>query len=310
MSDKAGDHIIEIQHLIRRFGDKLALDDVSLSVPRGIVFGLVGENGAGKTTLIKHILGLLKPQRGSVSVFGMDPVTDPVNVLGRIGYLSEERDLPDFLRVGDLLSFTQAFYPKWDVAFAEELREMFELRADQRIQGLSRGQRARTGLLIALAHRPELLVLDEPSSGLDPIVRRDILAAIIRTVADEGRNVLFSSHLLDEVERVADQVAMLHEGRLILCDELSKIVGSHRRLMVRFAEPQPETLQIPGALACTGEGREWTVVCNGQYELLKRNVVQAGAEIVEEDPANLDEIFVAWVRSSRSLSPKVTSSDS
>src|SRR5438034_2458676 len=189
------DAVVEIQGLTRRFGPKLALDQVSLTVPAGTVVGLVGENGAGKTTLIKPVLGLLRAATGSVRVFGRDPVADPVGVLSRVGYLSEENDLPGWMRVEELLRYSRAFYPNWDDAYAERLRRDFELDPAAKIKHLSKGQKARVGLLIALAYRPELLVLDEPSSGLDPIVRRDILGAVIRTIADEGRTVLFSSHL-------------------------------------------------------------------------------------------------------------------
>jgi ABC-2 type transport system ATP-binding protein len=233
--------VVEIRNLSRRFWKKTALDNITLEVRRGEVYGLVGENGAGKTTLIRHMLGLLKAQTGEVSVFGLNPVNDPVGVLGRIGYLSETREMPDWMRVGELMSYTQGFFPKWDPSFAEELREMFDLAQDQKIKKLSRGQRARVGLLVALAHRPEFLILDEPSSGLDPIVRRDILAAVIRTVADEGRTVVFSSHLLDEVERVADRVAMLHAGKLVLSDMLEQLLASHHVLTVRFEQPQKKT---------------------------------------------------------------------
>src|SRR5688572_20908828 len=223
-------NVIEIREVSRRFGKKEALSDVSLSVPRGCVFGLVGENGAGKTTLIKHVLGLLKAQVGVVRVFDRDPVEDPVGVLGRIGCLSEDRDLPDWMRVDELLRYMQAFYPTWDESYAEDLRRQFELEPRQKVGTLSRGQRARAGLVTALAHRPDLLVLDEPSSGLDPVVRQDILGAIVRTVAEEGRTVLFSSHLLDEVERVADRVALVHDGRLVMSDGLDNIKAAHRRL--------------------------------------------------------------------------------
>src|SRR5213076_806792 len=139
---------------------------------------------------------------------------DPVAVLGRIGYLSEEPDLPGWMRVDELLRYTQAFYPRFDPDYAEHLRDQFALDSNARVKTLSKGQRARLGLIAAEAHRPDLLILDEPSSGLDPIVRRDILEAIIRTVTDQGRTVIFSSHLLDEVERVSDQLAMLHRGAL------------------------------------------------------------------------------------------------
>src|SRR5712691_12858110 len=156
--------VIHVSELTRRFGAKDALSSVSLSLPRGAVYGLVGANGAGKTTLIKHLLGLLRAESGSVRVFGLDPVADPVGVLSRIGYLSEENDLPGWMRVEELIRYQRAFYPGWDDAYAEELRRAFALDPTAKIKTLSKGQKARAGLLIALAHRPELLVLDEPSS--------------------------------------------------------------------------------------------------------------------------------------------------
>ena len=223
-----GEPIIAVTNVTRRFGATMALSSVTLSLPRGGVYGLVGANGAGKTTLIKHILGLLRAEQGSVRVFGLDPVADPVGVLSRIGYLSEDRDLPTWMRVDELVQYSRALYPGWDDAYAEELRQAFALDVDARIKTLSKGQRARLGLLVALAYRPELLVLDEPSSGLDPVVRRDILAAIMRTIAHEGRTVLFSSHLLDEVEQVADHVTMINEGRVVLSAPLAELKRSHR----------------------------------------------------------------------------------
>jgi len=220
--------VINVSELTRRFGPKTALDSVSVSMARGAVYGLVGANGAGKTTLIKHILGLLRTESGSVRVFGLDPVADPVAILSRIGYLSEENDLPGWMSVDELIRYTRAFYPAWDDAYAEELRQSFALDPSAKIRILSKGQKARAGMLIALAHRPELLVLDEPSSGLDPIVRRDILGAIIRTIAHEGRTVLFSSHLLEEVEQVADHVTMINKGRIVLSAPLEDIREMHR----------------------------------------------------------------------------------
>ena len=220
--------VVTIRELSRRFGSKVALDRVSLTIPQGSVYGLVGGNGAGKTTLIKHVLGLLRAESGSVRVFGLDPVADPVAVLSRIGYLSEENDLPGWMRVDELIRYSRAFYPDWDDAYADELRQSFALDPAAKIRTLSKGQKARAGLLVALAHQPELLVLDEPSSGLDPIVRRDILGAVIRTIADEGRTVLFSSHLLEEVEEVADHVTMISEGRIALSAPLEAIRESHR----------------------------------------------------------------------------------
>ena len=221
------DNVISISGLTRRFGSKTALAAVSLAVPRGSVYGLVGAHGAGKTTLIKHILGTLRAERGTVRVFGLDPVADPVAVLSRVGYLSEDPDLPAWMRVDELMRYMRAFYPAWDDNYAEELRRTFDLDAGAKVKTLSKGQRARAGLLVALAYRPELLVLDEPSSGLDPVVRRDILEAIIRTIADEGRTVLFSSHLLDEVERVADYVTMIDHGTIAMSAPLPAIKAAH-----------------------------------------------------------------------------------
>src|SRR5881394_52639 len=222
------DFVITVSELTRRFGATTALASVSLSLARGAVYGLVGANGAGKTTLIKHILGLLRAEGGSVRVFGLDPVADPVGVLSRIGYLSEENDLPGWMRVDELMRYSRAFHPGWDDAYAEELRKAFALDAAAKIKNLSKGQKARAGLIVSLAHRPDLLVLDEPSSGLDPIVRRDILGAVIRTVAEEGRTVLFSSHLLEEVEQVADHVTIINHGRIVLSAPLDEIKEAHR----------------------------------------------------------------------------------
>jgi ABC-2 type transport system ATP-binding protein len=220
--------VIDISQLTRRFGNTSALACVDLSLPRGGVYGLVGANGAGKTTLIKHIMGMMRAQSGTVRVFGRDPVADPVGVLSRIGYLSEENDLPAWMTVSELIRYSRAFYPAWDETYAEDLREAFALDHNAKLKSLSKGQKARAGLLIALAHRPELLVLDEPSSGLDPIVRKDILGAILRTIADEGRTVLFSSHLLGEVEQVADHVTMINRGTIILSAPLRDIKAKHR----------------------------------------------------------------------------------
>ena len=277
--------VIAISDLTRRFGGRAALSSVTLTIPRGGVYGLVGANGAGKTTLIRHVLGLLRAEEGSVRVFGRDPVADPVGVLSRIGYLSEENDLPGWMRVDELMRYARAFYPGWDDAYAAELRAMFALDPAARIKTLSKGQKARAGLVVALAYRPELLVLDEPSSGLDPIVRRDILGAVLRTmfaldpaakvktlskgqkaraglvvalayrpellvldepssgldpivrrdilgavlrtIGEEGRTVLFSSHLLEEVEQVADHVTMIRDGKIVVSAPLQEVKDAH-----------------------------------------------------------------------------------
>ena len=289
--------VVNVSELTRRFGAKTALASVSLSLSRGVVYGLVGANGAGKTTLIKHILGLLRAESGSVRVFGHDPVADPVAVLSKIGYLSEENDLPGWMRVDELIRYSRAFYPAWDDVYAEELRQAFALDGAAKIKSLSKGQKARAGLLIALAYRPELLVLDEPSSGLDPIVRRDILGAVIRTIAEEGRTVLFSSHLLEEVEQVAGHVTMIHQGTIVLTAPLDEIKESHRCVTVRFAESRPQPPSLPGVLRWDGAGSEWTAVWrdgSGEPHAAVAGL-EGGGRIVAERVASLNEIFVAHV---------------
>ena len=285
--------IIEVCGLVRRYGQKVALDGIDLVVERGTVQGLVGQNGAGKTTLVKHLLGLLKAQEGRVRVFGKDPVADPEGVLGRIGYLSEEGDIPTWMRLDELMRYSASFYRGWDPVYAEKLRDQFGLDPNVKLGALSKGQRARAGLLVALAFRPELLLLDEPSSGLDPVVRRDILAAVIRTVADDGRTVLFSSHLLTEVEQVADRVTMVRSGRQVLDDDLATLKATHLRIDLLLPEPRLEPPTLDGVVAWTGQGKHWSALWRGDPHQLEAAVALTGGRIVGRGGASLDDIFVA-----------------
>ena len=288
-------NVVDIQGVSRKFGALKALDNIDFAVQPGCVHGLVGANGAGKTTLIKHILGLYRAKAGSVRVFGLDPVRNPVEVLVRIGYLSEERDLPEWMRLHELMRYTQAYHPKWDMSYSDSLLATFELDPRQKIKTLSRGQRALTGLIAAVAHRPDLLLLDEPSSGLDAVVRQDILKEVVRAVADEGRTALFSSHLLDEVERMSDVVTMIHKGKIVLHGSLDDIKDAHQHLTLQFREDQPARPKIPGLLSLEGYGNQWQAVCNGELEEAKAAIQSLGAEITEARNASLQEIFVARV---------------
>lgn len=287
--------IVDVQGLSRQFGATTALDAVDFHATEGRVHGLVGVNGAGKTTLIKHLLGLLRPTRGSVRVFGLDPVRDPVAVLRRVGYLSEYRELPEWMRIDELLRYTEAYYPSWDMKYARELLETFELDGKRKVGGLSQGMRAQTGLVVAVAHRPEILILDEPSSGLDAVVRNDILDAIVRTVADDGRTVIFSSHLLDEVERMSDHVTMIHDGKVVLNGSVEDVRGAHCVTALKFAQRVDRLPKLDGTLAATGSGRTWNVVHSGSVEELKAAVAKLGGELAESRSATLEEIFVARV---------------
>jgi ABC-2 type transport system ATP-binding protein len=291
--------VVDVTGLSRSFEHKKALDGVSFRASAGQVYGLVGSNGAGKTTLLKHLLGLLRATAGSVRVFGLDPVHNPVDVLGRVGYLSEEHELPEWMRVDELMRYTQAYHPTWDASYARELLETFALDPSKKIKELSKGMRAQAGLIAAVAHRPELLILDEPSSGLDAVVRRDILDAIVRAVADDGRTVIFSSHLLDEVERMSDHVTLIHQGRVALSGALDDVRGAYRRSRVHFTEHFDQPPALEAALLMDGGGRTWSVVHTGPLEQFRDAVVARGGEIVESRDATLEEIFLARAGRSR-----------
>ncbi len=288
-------NVVEIQNLTRQYGKTHALDDVSLTLQAGMVYGLVGANGAGKTTLIKHLLGLLRPQAGTVRVLGHDPIEDPVAVLSRLGYLSEERELPEWMRIDELLKYSAAFYPNWDQAYARELMQTFRLDGSKKIKHLSKGMRAQAGLVAAVAHHPELLLLDEPSTGLDAVVRKDILNAIIRTVADNGRTALFSSHLLDEVELMSDYVFMIDGGRLVLQGELEQITQQHHVLSLRTEDGKSSFPEVTGMLAIERCGATWNAVFQGNRDELQVVLDQAGVRILQQRNASLQEIFVASV---------------
>jgi len=226
-------------------------------------------------------------------------VRDPVGVLGRVGYLSEERELPEWMSIDELMRYTQAFHPGWDASYAHELIESFALDPSKKIKELSKGMRAQAGVVAAVAHRPELLILDEPSSGLDVVVRRDILDAIVRAVADDGRTVIFSSHLLDEVERMSDHVTMIQNGRVTLSGALDDVRGAYQRSRVHFAEHFDQPPVLDTVLVMEGGGRTWSVVHSGSLEQFHHSVAANGGEVVESRDATLEEIFLARAGRSR-----------
>ena len=288
------ENVIEIKNLSRSFGKTLALDNVSLRVPKGVVVGLVGLNGAGKTTLIKHLLGLLRAQAGSVSVFGTDPSRHPERTLDKVGYLTEEDTLPGWMTVQQLLRFSKPFYPKWDDGYAAELIRSFDISVDKKIRTLSKGQKSRCGLVVALAHHPELLLLDEPSSGLDPVIRQDILSAIIRLIGDSGRTVLFSSHLLDEVQRVCDVIAVMREGKLVVCDNLEALRTKYKRATIRSRSASSS--QSPPKVPVLGEwqnyGDEWNGIINVDDQDAEKLSREFNIEILELQGVSLHEWFL------------------
>lgn len=286
--------IITIRNLSRHFGKTEALKDINFEAGSGKVYGLVGANGAGKTTLIKHILGLLRVQQGRVSVFGMNPVEQPREVLRRIGYLSENRDLPDWMTVRELMRYTSAFHETWDQNFCDELLDNFDLDPDKQINQLSRGMRAQAGLIAAVAHRPALLLLDEPSSGLDAVVRNDILNAVVRTISDQGSTVLFSSHLLEEVERMSDHVTMIQNGQILLDGELEQLCESHRVCEFKLAEPRDVLTELT-AIKLEGEARSWRAIHAERDDKFSARIESLGGQVLHSRRANLEEIFLARV---------------
>jgi len=199
------------------------LDGVSFTVEPGQVVGLLGKNGAGKTTLIRIAMGMIEPQEGTVRVLGLDPRIDPIEVKRRVGYVSEEQILPPFLKVGSVLDLHRQLYPGWDDEMARDLTERFELPTAARIRSLSKGQARRVALLCAVAHRPELLLLDEPASGLDPAARREFLETSIRLLNETGTSILFSSHYMTDVERLADRIVMIHDGGVLIDNGLDEL---------------------------------------------------------------------------------------
>lgn len=293
------DLAVQVEHLARAFRGKVALKDVSLQIPVGSIFGLVGLNGAGKTTLIRHLIGSLKAQHGTVSVLGDDPVRNPEGVLKQIGYLTEEDSLPKWMRVGDLIDFTRGVFPTWDDAYAKQLCETFSLTRATRLQSLSKGQRARVGLLVAIAHRPELLILDEPSSGLDPIARSDILEAIIRTISQDGRTVLFSSHLLDEVDRVCDSVALMHEGEIIESLKTEQLETRYSEILCRVEVRQSEPPVVAGAFGWRPAGQEWSAVV--ESSVFDEDSLPPGCAMIERRDITLARWFGARVGKSTTL---------
>jgi ABC-2 type transport system ATP-binding protein len=222
---------LSIRNLRKSFGSKTVLGDVTLEVPRGQTFALLGRNGAGKTTLIRILLGLIPADGGVIRVLGRDPAIEPIELRRRVGYLAEDQVMYGWMTPIELCRFLEPFYPTWDMRIAQDYLDRFEVPRHGRIRQLSKGQTVKLGLAVALAHRPELAILDDPAIGLDPIARKEFNRDLIEHLQVEGRTVVYSSHLLDEVETVADSIAILHNGRIarqapteVLRDEVKQIL--------------------------------------------------------------------------------------
>jgi ABC-2 type transport system ATP-binding protein len=287
---------IVIDNITKSFGAQaLAVNGLGFAVPEGSVVGFLGPNGAGKSTTIRMLLGLLRPSAGSASLLGHDSRELPASIWSRVGYVAEEPGLYRWMTVGAMIRYTAAFYPNWDAAFAADLLKRLELPAGQKIGSMSRGQRGKLALLLALAFRPELLVLDDPVSGLDPIVRREFLDQIIELLQMEGRTVLFSSHILDEVERLADRIVIVDQGRLLTDDTLDALKGRVKRAKLTFEnEPPPGDPPGLGNVRRNGRFIAGTLLDCSEGRLAELRAIPGAALEVED--LNLNEIFVECVK--------------
>jgi len=283
---------IEMSGVVKRFGNKPVLEGVNLSVPAGQTFAFLGRNGAGKTTAIRMLLGLLKPDAGTVRVLGLDPQKAPTEVRRRVGYLAEDQAMFGWMRVDQIMAFVKPFYPTWDDRWATQLRERFELPLATKVRHLSKGQGVRLGLLLALAHRPELVTLDDPTLGLDPIMRKEFLRDLVTYLQGQRVTVFFSSHLLYEIEPVADAVAILDRGRIVRQATTDELRAKVKRLILP-AQAEATARGLPGLLDFSHGGRQIAVVVEDAPAATA--VLRAEGVAADEVDLNLDEIFEAYV---------------
>ncbi len=289
------DNAIDAAHLSRHFGRREALCDVSLQVRRGTVCGLLGPNGSGKTTLIRLLVGHLRPTAGEASILGRTHGSDPLGIRRRLGYVSDARYLYDWMTVGEILGFTRAFHEDWDAEKERVLVNRFSLPLDQKISQLSRGHRARLCMTLALAYNPELIVLDELTAGLDPLVRREVLENVIEEIGREGRTVLFSSHSVEEVERLADQVVIMQSGRIVVDGSVEDLKRTVVGVRLRGTLDPAAISSIPGLLSVRRLGSESQLAIRG-FEPERACAALAAVGEVRIVPLTLEEIFVELLR--------------
>ena len=289
------DAVIQVRNLHKSYGrpgTKSVLNGVDLTVSPGMVLGLVGTNGEGKSTLIKCLLGLLRTTSGEIRVFGENPWNLSAASKARIGYVPQEPALLPWMTVRQHLAYTAAFFPTWDAGLAAELVERWRLPAGERIGPLSLGQKQKVSIVLALAHRPKLLVLDEPVASLDPVARRQFLESLMEVAESEENTVLFSTHITSDLERIASHLAMLKDGRIVLCDELDQLKDRVKRIRISAGMDLPRTFAIGGALRTEVHGRNALValatVDDGLVDELR---TRWNADVSVED-LNLEEIFV------------------
>jgi ABC-2 type transport system ATP-binding protein len=275
-----------------------SLDNIHLKVPEGQIMGLIGPNGAGKSTTIRILLGLVHQDAGDVRVLGHRMPAQQIAAKWDIGFASEDMRLYESMTLGWHMSFMRRIYPNWDVSYAQLLLKRFGLRPEQKIKGLSHGQRVKATLLLVLARKPKLLVLDEPTSGLDPVARHEILRELTAVMADCGRTILFSSHNTHDVEQISDQITFIDRGRII--DSMDKELYLDRWRRLRLEVPYGVQLPLlPGIIGVQQDGRLAIATANAYVPDLASAYESSGARVHRIESMTLEEIFVANVEHSR-----------
>jgi ABC-2 type transport system ATP-binding protein len=290
MSDLA----ISTQGLVKVYSQVRAVDGLNLNVPRGAVYGFLGRNGAGKTTTIKTLLGLARPTAGAAQVLGLDIVRDRIEILRRVAFVGENKALYDGLTATEMLRFTRAFYPKWSGEAAEMCAQRLEIPMTQKFAKLSKGNRAKVWLLLAMGQNAELMLLDEPTAGLDPFMNDALLKLLAEEYAAEGRTVFFSSHHLAEVEQICDWVGIMDEGRMLLEARLEDI-REHYRLVIAAGRDLPATASAP-VVTITRNGEFSRYLLARGAETFAAGLKSQGAAVTHVTPLNLREVFVELVR--------------
>jgi ABC-2 type transport system ATP-binding protein len=289
MPDEA---VISAQGVCKRFGNKAVLCGATLAVPRGSVVGLLGKNAAGKSTLIKCLLGLLRIDAGAIRVFDDDPWRLTPASKARLGYVPQEISLYSWMRVRQILQYTAAFYRRWNWELVNHLVCQWELPPDDRVGRLSPGQLQKLALVLALGHEPDLLVLDEPVAALDPVARRDFLRTLLEIAQSETRSILFSTHITSDLERVADRVAILRDGRICFSDGLDVLKESVKRLRITASRDLPRSFAVAGALRTEVEGRNALVAVAGVGDGLIDGLRTTWDATVDVEDLSLEDIFV------------------
>jgi ABC-2 type transport system ATP-binding protein len=275
-----------------------SLRDISLEIPRGEIAGFIGPNGAGKSTTIRIIMGLVHQDRGSVRVLGHEMPAEQVSAKWHIGFASDDMRLYGSCTLEWHMRFLRSIFPGWDQPYAEALLKRFGLRAAHRVKGLSHGQRVKASLLLVLARRPRLLVLDEPTTGLDPVVRHEVLRELTDVLLDDERSVLFSSHNTHDIEQVADRITFIDGGRIIDSRDKETFLERWRRIRVELPGDVPLP-PLPGVIDVQQAGRLAVATTNAYDAALPRAYEAAGIRVQAVEPMTLEEIFVSNVLYSR-----------